>query len=43
MVTLQTNYGDIVIQLDHESTPKTAENFLKYAKGGFYDGTIFIG
>ena len=41
MITLQTNFGDIAIELDHENTPITAENFLKYAKDGFYDGTIF--
>lgn len=41
MVTLKTNFGDIVIELDHENTPKTAENFLTYAKNGFYNGTIF--
>jgi len=41
MVTLQTNYGNITIQLDTENTPETAKNFLAYAKKGFYDGTIF--
>lgn len=41
MVKIETNYGDIIIELDHENTPKTAENFLKYAKEGFYNGTIF--
>ena len=41
MITLQTNYGDIKIELDLENTPNTAENFLAYAKEGFYDGTIF--
>lgn len=41
MITLQTNYGAIEIELDFENTPKTAENFLDYAKSGFYDGTIF--
>jgi len=41
MITLQTNYGPIVIELDFENTPKTAENFLAYVKNGFYDGTIF--
>lgn len=41
MVTLHTNHGDIKIELDTENTPKTAENFLAYAKSGFYDGTIF--
>lgn len=41
MITLQTNHGPIVIELDFTHTPKTAENFLQYAKDGFYDGTIF--
>ena len=41
MITLQTNHGDITIELDHENTPVTAENFLNYAKNGFYDGTVF--
>ncbi len=41
MITLHTNYGDISIELDFENTPKTAENFLAYAKNGFYNGTIF--
>jgi peptidyl-prolyl cis-trans isomerase B (cyclophilin B) len=41
MIHLQTNYGDISVELDTENTPKTAENFLNYAKSGFYDGTIF--
>jgi peptidyl-prolyl cis-trans isomerase B (cyclophilin B) len=41
MITLETNHGDITIDLDFKNTPKTAENFLAYAKDGFYDGTIF--
>jgi len=41
MITLQTNQGDITIKLDLENTPITAENFMTYAKSGFYDGTIF--
>lgn len=41
MITLQTNHGNIVIALDFEKAPKTAENFMSYAKEGFYDGTIF--
>jgi peptidyl-prolyl cis-trans isomerase B (cyclophilin B) len=41
MIHLQTNHGDISIELDFENTPNTAENFLSYAKNGFYDGTIF--
>lgn len=41
MILMHTNYGDIAIKLDTENTPKTAENFISYAKSGFYDGTIF--
>lgn len=41
MIILETNYGPIKVKLDHENTPQTAENFVKYAKSGFYDGVIF--
>lgn len=41
MITFETNYGPIKIELDFENTPKTAENFLQYAKDGFYEGVIF--
>jgi peptidyl-prolyl cis-trans isomerase B (cyclophilin B) len=40
-VTLETNYGDIVIQLDAAAAPKTVANFIGYVNTGFYDGTIF--
>jgi peptidyl-prolyl cis-trans isomerase B (cyclophilin B) len=41
MITLHTNMGDIEITLDTQNTPKTAENFISYAKAGHYNGTIF--
>lgn len=41
VVTLKTTYGDIVIELNHDKAPKTAENFVNYVKQGFYKGTIF--
>jgi len=41
MITLHTNFGDITLELDTENTPVTANNFLNYAKNGFYDNTIF--
>lgn len=41
MIVLNTNYGAISIELDFEKAPKSAANFLQYAKDGFYDGTIF--
>ncbi len=41
MITLHTNYGDIVIELDFDKAPKTAANFKQYVEEGFYDGTVF--
>ncbi|MBN3561360.1 peptidylprolyl isomerase [Aliamphritea spongicola] len=41
MIVLQTNFGDISLELNHEKAPKTAANFEKYVKEGFYDGVIF--
>ncbi|MGD8956694.1 MAG: peptidylprolyl isomerase [Chromatiaceae bacterium] len=41
MITLTTNHGNIVIELDHEKAPKTCENFEQYVRDGHYDGTIF--
>ncbi len=40
-VKLQTNHGDIVIELNAEKAPKSSENFLTYVRDGFYDGTVF--
>lgn len=40
-VRMQTSLGDIVLELDAEKAPKTASNFLDYARAGFYDGTLF--
>lgn len=39
-ITLQTNRGDITIEMD-ERVPKTVENFTKLAGEGYYDGTKF--
>jgi peptidyl-prolyl cis-trans isomerase B (cyclophilin B) len=41
MITLTTNHGNIVIELDHEKAPKTCENFEQYVRDGHYDGTVF--
>ncbi|MEM8845294.1 MAG: peptidylprolyl isomerase [Pseudomonadota bacterium] len=40
-VKLETNKGDIVLELDAENAPISTENFLEYVNNGFYDGTIF--
>ena len=39
--TLDTNHGEIVIELDAESSPQTVNNFVFLARDGFYDGVIF--
>ena len=41
MVRLETNYGNITLELDFDKAPVTAENFAQYVRDGFYDGTIF--
>ncbi|SHL94931.1 peptidylprolyl isomerase [Vreelandella subglaciescola] len=41
MIVLQTSQGDITIALNHEKAPKTAANFERYVKEGFYDDTLF--
>ena len=40
-VKLTTSMGEIVIQLNAEKAPVSAENFKTYVKEGFYEGTIF--
>ncbi len=39
--TFVTNEGDFTIQFDHDKAPKTATNFVKLAKEGFYNGQRF--
>ncbi|MGE5665969.1 MAG: peptidylprolyl isomerase [Betaproteobacteria bacterium] len=41
MIRLSTNYGPIVLELDHERAPKSASNFEQYVREGHYDGTVF--
>ncbi len=40
-VIIETDLGDIVLQLEVDAAPKTVENFLKYVDDGFYDQTLF--
>jgi peptidyl-prolyl cis-trans isomerase B (cyclophilin B) len=40
-VTLHTNHGDIRLELFPNEAPKSVENFLQYARDGFYNGTVF--
>ena len=40
-VNLETNLGNITIELDKKKAPKTVDNFVKYVQEGHYDKTIF--
>jgi len=41
VVEVKTSMGSFTLELYPEQAPKTVENFLNYAKTGFYNGTIF--
>jgi peptidyl-prolyl cis-trans isomerase A (cyclophilin A)/peptidyl-prolyl cis-trans isomerase B (cyclophilin B) len=38
---IETSMGTITLELDDVKAPETVANFVKYAKDGHYDGTIF--
>jgi peptidyl-prolyl cis-trans isomerase A (cyclophilin A) len=40
-VLVQTELGDIVLEVDAKSAPNTAANFLRYLDAGHYDGGTF--
>ncbi|MFO0963409.1 MAG: peptidylprolyl isomerase [Phycisphaerales bacterium] len=40
-VVFQTTKGDILLELDPAKAPISVDNFMKYVKAGFYDGTVF--
>ncbi len=40
-VQFKTSQGSFVLELDAVRAPLTAENFLRYVRDGFYDGTVF--
>ena len=39
--TIETNRGNIELDLHDDQTPRTVANFVKLAKDGFYDGLKF--
>ena len=41
IVTFETTMGGFSVQLEQKRAPETVKNFLKYAREGLYDGTIF--
>ena len=40
-VVIQTNMGNIEVELNPEKAPNTVKNFLRYVDAKFYDATIF--
>lgn len=40
-VVIETNYGDITLELDNEKAPLSVANFLAYMEKDHYKGTIF--
>jgi len=40
-VIMQTNLGDITLELNKKLAPKTVVNYLRYAKEAAFDNTIF--
>ncbi|MDF3868120.1 peptidylprolyl isomerase [Pseudomonas denitrificans (nom. rej.)] len=40
-VKLQTNFGDITLELFDDKAPETVANFKEYVKAGHYDNTVF--
>jgi peptidyl-prolyl cis-trans isomerase B (cyclophilin B) len=40
-IELQTNKGNIRIELDEAKAPTTVANFVSYVEKGHYDGTVF--
>ncbi len=40
-VKMQTNKGEMIIELNAEAAPISAENFLSYVRDDFYKQTIF--
>lgn len=40
-IRIDTTQGVIELELNAKAAPRTVENFMKYVKDGFYNGTIF--
>ncbi len=41
VVVIETNMGNIELEMYRADAPKTVENFVQLAKKGYYDGIIF--
>jgi peptidyl-prolyl cis-trans isomerase A (cyclophilin A)/peptidyl-prolyl cis-trans isomerase B (cyclophilin B) len=41
MITIETNHGEIVVELFEKEAPLSSANFSQYAAEGFFDDTVF--
>ena len=41
VAVIETSEGNIKLHLDGQRSPTAVDNFVKYARSGYYDGTIF--
>jgi cyclophilin family peptidyl-prolyl cis-trans isomerase len=41
IIVIETNKGNIEVELNFEKAPITSENFLSYVESGHFEGTIF--
>lgn len=41
MITIETNHGEIIVELFEEKAPLSSANFRQYAADGFFDDTVF--
>jgi len=41
LIQIETSQGEFILELDVEKAPISVENFIRYARDGHYDGTIF--
>ena len=41
VVIIETDFGNIVLELEEQAAPKHSKNFRKLVKEGFYDSTTF--
>lgn len=41
LVTLETNFGNMTLELFHDIAPNHADSFVARSQDGFYNGTIF--
>ena len=42
IVLIETNLGNIKVEIYEKKAPITARNFLRYIEDGLYDGTTFF-